>query len=324
MAEKITCVSPVDGSVYASRPVASKKQIAATFAAAHAAQEKWKRRAAGRAGRVLLGGRGCDGRHEGRDRAGAGLADGPAGALWRGRSARLRGARPLHDRHRRAGARRHLSRPQGRLRALRQARPGRRGLHDRAVELSLSHRRQLDHPGADGGQHGGAEARGLDAAGGASGSRSVRPGQAAEGRVPAPRAQPPADGRDHCRRPGRTWCASPGRWRGGRPWRRRRPGASSMWGSSSAARTRPTCGPTPTWPTPSRTWSTAPSSIPGRAAAPSSASTSTSRCGAISSMASSISRRSTCWARRSTRRRRSAPWCAPRRRRSSGSRSRRP
>src|SRR5580765_816204 len=43
MAEKITCISPVDGRVYASRPVATKKQIAAAFAAAHAAQEKWKR-----------------------------------------------------------------------------------------------------------------------------------------------------------------------------------------------------------------------------------------------------------------------------------------
>jgi acyl-CoA reductase-like NAD-dependent aldehyde dehydrogenase len=43
MAEKITCVSPVDGSVYASRPVASKKTIVGTFAAAHAAQDKWKR-----------------------------------------------------------------------------------------------------------------------------------------------------------------------------------------------------------------------------------------------------------------------------------------
>ena len=43
MPEKITCISPVDGSVYASRPVASRKEIAATFAAAHAAQEKWKR-----------------------------------------------------------------------------------------------------------------------------------------------------------------------------------------------------------------------------------------------------------------------------------------
>jgi acyl-CoA reductase-like NAD-dependent aldehyde dehydrogenase len=43
MAERITCISPVDGRVYASRPVATRKQIAATFAAAHVAQEKWKR-----------------------------------------------------------------------------------------------------------------------------------------------------------------------------------------------------------------------------------------------------------------------------------------
>ncbi|HET9727465.1 MAG TPA: aldehyde dehydrogenase family protein [Gemmatimonadales bacterium] len=43
MAEKITCVSPVDGRIYASRTVASRKQIARTFAAARAAQQKWKR-----------------------------------------------------------------------------------------------------------------------------------------------------------------------------------------------------------------------------------------------------------------------------------------
>jgi acyl-CoA reductase-like NAD-dependent aldehyde dehydrogenase len=43
MAESIKCFSPVDGRVYASRPVASKKQIAATFSDARAAQEQWKR-----------------------------------------------------------------------------------------------------------------------------------------------------------------------------------------------------------------------------------------------------------------------------------------
>src|SRR5690348_14490788 len=43
MAEKITCISPVDGRVYASRAVASKKRIAETFAAARAAQQRWKR-----------------------------------------------------------------------------------------------------------------------------------------------------------------------------------------------------------------------------------------------------------------------------------------
>jgi acyl-CoA reductase-like NAD-dependent aldehyde dehydrogenase len=43
MAETIKCVSPVDGSLYASRPVASRKDIAATFAAAHAVQAKWRK-----------------------------------------------------------------------------------------------------------------------------------------------------------------------------------------------------------------------------------------------------------------------------------------
>jgi len=43
MAETIECISPVDGQVYASRRVARKKEITAAFAAAHAAQEQWKR-----------------------------------------------------------------------------------------------------------------------------------------------------------------------------------------------------------------------------------------------------------------------------------------
>ena len=43
MAETIKCISPVDGSVYASRPVATRKDIAAAFAAAHAAQAKWRK-----------------------------------------------------------------------------------------------------------------------------------------------------------------------------------------------------------------------------------------------------------------------------------------
>jgi acyl-CoA reductase-like NAD-dependent aldehyde dehydrogenase len=43
MPAKITCISPVDGRVYASRPVASRKQIAETFGAARKAQDRWKR-----------------------------------------------------------------------------------------------------------------------------------------------------------------------------------------------------------------------------------------------------------------------------------------
>ena len=42
MAEMIKCISPVDGRVCAARPVATRKEIAATFAAARAAQDKWK------------------------------------------------------------------------------------------------------------------------------------------------------------------------------------------------------------------------------------------------------------------------------------------
>src|SRR5215211_5474734 len=43
MTETINCISPVDGRVYTSRRVATKKEIVAAFAAAKAAQEQWKR-----------------------------------------------------------------------------------------------------------------------------------------------------------------------------------------------------------------------------------------------------------------------------------------
>ena len=43
MTERITCVSPVDGRIYASRPVATKRAIAATFDAARKAQAQWAR-----------------------------------------------------------------------------------------------------------------------------------------------------------------------------------------------------------------------------------------------------------------------------------------
>jgi acyl-CoA reductase-like NAD-dependent aldehyde dehydrogenase len=43
MPETIKCISPVDGRVYASRRLATKKEIVTAFAAAGAAQEQWKR-----------------------------------------------------------------------------------------------------------------------------------------------------------------------------------------------------------------------------------------------------------------------------------------
>ena len=43
MTERITCVSPVDGRIYASRRVATRRTIAATFEAARKAQAHWRR-----------------------------------------------------------------------------------------------------------------------------------------------------------------------------------------------------------------------------------------------------------------------------------------
>jgi acyl-CoA reductase-like NAD-dependent aldehyde dehydrogenase len=43
MAGKVACISPVDGSIYAERRMAKRKEVMAAFAAARAAQDKWKR-----------------------------------------------------------------------------------------------------------------------------------------------------------------------------------------------------------------------------------------------------------------------------------------
>jgi acyl-CoA reductase-like NAD-dependent aldehyde dehydrogenase len=41
--ETIKCVSPVNGKLYAERPIAARSEIEATFALARATQDKWKR-----------------------------------------------------------------------------------------------------------------------------------------------------------------------------------------------------------------------------------------------------------------------------------------
>ena len=43
-ARHVDCVSPVDGSVYARRPIATKAEISAAFESASAAQARWRRR----------------------------------------------------------------------------------------------------------------------------------------------------------------------------------------------------------------------------------------------------------------------------------------
>ncbi len=40
--QMIQCISPIDNSVYAERPVATAEQIQACFAASRAAQARWK------------------------------------------------------------------------------------------------------------------------------------------------------------------------------------------------------------------------------------------------------------------------------------------
>ena len=93
----IVCISPVDGREVARRRDGFGRGDRGAVAAARKAQAAWAR-AARRARQALPGLRRRDAGDARRDRAGARLADGPAGALRRRRAGRLRGTRPLHDR----------------------------------------------------------------------------------------------------------------------------------------------------------------------------------------------------------------------------------
>ena len=178
--------------------------------------------------------------------------------------------------------------PKERFQALDRARAARARDGRRAVELSLSHRRQFDRAGADGGQRGDPQACRADACWSASASSalSMRPGLP-RGPVPEPRADPRADRRDPRERARSIRSISPARSRAAGRSRARRRAAFSASGSSSAARTPAMSAPTPISRTPSRPWSTAPSSIPASPAAASSASMSTGASTRISSRASS-------------------------------------
>ena len=98
----------------------------------------------------------------------------------------------------------------------------------------------------------------------------LRPGRPAQGPVPASGADPRGY-RQGDRRTGSRLCVNfTGSVAGGHARCSRRRSASSWaWGWSSAAKTRPMSGPTPTSPMRSKTWSTARCSIPASAAAPS-------------------------------------------------------
>ncbi len=150
-AEHVRIISPVDGRVYAQRPVASDEEVEAAVAMARAAQRAWartpvaERAAVCRAAVDAMNEMAADivtelawqmGRRSGTERGAAGLHR----------------AQPLHDRRRtgRPGPRR--GRREGRVRALRRAgAPGPRA-GGGAVEQPVPHGRQLDRPRAHGGQ----------------------------------------------------------------------------------------------------------------------------------------------------------------------------
>ena len=292
MAEKITCISPVDGRVYASRPVASKKDIAGTFSDARTVQEKWKR--VPLAERAAYCSAAVDAMVAMKDEIVPELA-------WQmGRPVRY-GAGEVRGFEERArymigiagGARRHVSRPRTASCAMSGATRSAWSSRSRR-ELPPIHCRQLDHPGADGGNTV-AEACGLDAAGGGAVPGSIDRAKLPKGvfqhLVPShPQTAEIIAG-------GHANMVLHGIGGGGRPWRRRR-----ALHQRGARRQGPGLrGPTPHGPRhrePGRR-----RVLPGRIAAPSSAST-TSRCGAISSMVSSTHEEVRA-SRRSTRRRRS-------------------
>ena len=330
----IVCISPIDGQ--GIRPPADPRATPPSTA-----RSRPPARRSGAGARVPLAERQAavlrflDAliAHEPGGRAGARPADGPAGALRR-RVPRRRGAHPLHGAHRRGRASRQPFRTT--------SGPGFRRMIKRepvglvlviapwnypfltAVNtivpalvagnaVLLKHASQTILVG-----------RALPGA--------MDRGRPAGGPVPEPRAQPrrrpPGSSASGAGRPlqlHRLGLPAAGR-SSGRP-----PAPSRRSGSSSAARTRPMCGPTPTWRTRSRTSSTAPSSIPASAAAASSASTCTRAATTPSWRARSTSSGSTSSATRSTRRRRSGRWrtgaspisCASRPRRPSR-RARRP
>ncbi len=188
MAE-IICVSPIDGREVARRKTASGAEIEAG--------------ASPRArGATPLGGgaarrthRGRDARRRGarRDERGCRLrarpADGSAHPLWR-RVPRRRGASAPHGVDRTGRARPDRARGEGGLSPHDQARAARPRPRHRALELPLSHRRQLDRAGADRRQRGDLEACGADDPRRRALPAGVRSGGPAEGPVHASRAEP--------------------------------------------------------------------------------------------------------------------------------------
>ena len=224
--ETIKLKSPIDGSIYAERPVASDQAVNAAVERAKAAQADWARVPMAERGGYMLA----------MLEALVAMNDEivPELAWQMGRPMRYGGEfggvkerTQIHgrDRRARAGAG-HGLQSEGRLPPLRQEGPAGRGDGHRAVELSLSHRGQHHRAGADRRQRGDPQARGADAAGRRAIRQGLREGRPAEGRVPEHRHEPRARPKG-CSGPARsTMSISPARSPAGAPSRRRRPAPS--------------------------------------------------------------------------------------------------
>ena len=197
-------------------------------------------------------------------------------ALRAERSARHARTRAPHDRDRAAGARRHRRGAEGGLHALRAARAARRRVHGRGLELSVPHRREQRGAGADGGQRRDPQAFGADAAVRRALRECLAGRGSAGGRVPGSASSHEDTDRIDPRSARRLRRVH--RLGGRRPRRAARRGGAlhRRRASSSAAAIRCTCATTPISRTPSRTSSTARTSIPASPAAACSASTCTS------------------------------------------------
>ena len=187
MTATLRIISPVDGSVYAERPLADDATVSATLERARdGAARRGARCRSPSACRIAHRLHRCDGRRQGARVGAARLADGTADPLRAGRGARLRGARPLHDRGRAGDARRHRCRAEGGLQALHPARAARRRPQSAGLELSLHDGAQRRAAGDPRRQHGGDEAFEPDRAGRRALRRLLREGESSQGRLPGP------------------------------------------------------------------------------------------------------------------------------------------
>ncbi len=167
MTETVKLITPIDGSVYAERPIATDKAVDAAVETAKQAQADWAQTSIAERGRFCLAA--LDALLAMNDEIVPEIA-------WQmGRPVRYGGEKGgVEERTRymvriaEHGARTGRRERQAGVPPLHQARTAWRRHGHRAVELPLPHRGQHHHPGADGGQQRDPEARGADAASSAS------------------------------------------------------------------------------------------------------------------------------------------------------------